>query len=229
MHIEKYNLVFKQMGTKSILINWPQELNDSILDDIIRFVPAILNTIGDKLTNHTPAYASLLLQYPRDIDFDKEKNLLLTIYKNMQSTQKPNLNHWHIPVCYDSEFAMDIETYTTKGISHKEVINLHTSSQYRVYMIGFLPGFIYLGGLHPALHMPRKKSPSLNIPKGSIAIGGQQTGIYPIDSPGGWHVIGRTPLGLFDIQKENPCLVKQGDYLTFYMIDRFSLDVLSIY
>ena len=92
---------------------------------------------------------------------------------------------------------------------------MHTAPLYRVFFIGFLPGFMYLGGLDKRLHFPRKATPSLDVKKGAVAIGGEQTGIYPMDSPGGWHVIGHSPLNFFNINEQNPCYFNSGDYIKF--------------
>ena len=121
-----------------------------------------------------------------------------------------------IPVCYEEEFGIDLSKvvdYT--GLSAREVISLHTSPSYTVFAIGFLPGFPYLGGLPPELAVPRRSKPRLLVPKGAVGIGGTQTGIYPIESPGGWNLIGRTPLDLYDPNRPHPFLLQAGDQLTF--------------
>ena len=121
-----------------------------------------------------------------------------------------------IPVCYEEEFGKDLSKvadYT--GLATQEVISLHTSPSYTVFAIGFLPGFPYLGGLPPELSVPRRSKPRLLVPKGAVGIGGTQTGIYPIESPGGWNLIGRTPLDLYDPNRANPFLLQAGDLLTF--------------
>lgn len=217
--MNKFDIQISQMGDRSILIEWPQKIDEGILEDIISFKDLVLDYAGDKLANHTPAYASLLLQYGQKVDFDIAREELLALYQSSESSIKTGIKKWHIPVCYHPSLAVDLESFSKKNISHNELVELHIGGEYRVYMIGFLPGFLYLGGLPERLHLPRKKTPNLKTPKGSIAIGGQQTGIYPIESPGGWHVIGRTPLSLFDINSDNPTPIEQGDYIKFYKID----------
>jgi len=123
-----------------------------------------------------------------------------------------------IPVCYEDEFAIDLNFIAQqKNISSQEVIHLHISRQYRVYMLGFLPGFAYMGEVEEEIAMPRKPQPQ-QILAGSVGITGRQTGIYPLNSPGGWQIIGRTPLKIFDKGKVEPCLLKAGDYVEFYSI-----------
>jgi len=135
----------------------------------------------------------------------------------IRSNKKRN---WKIPICYNSELALDID-YVSEllKIDKKEFIKKHKECGYVVDMIGFLPGFLYLGGLDNSLSLPRKKVPRKIIPKGSIGIAEKQTGIYNIESPGGWNIIGRTPYELFDKNSEPPIKIRQGDTITFYEVD----------
>ncbi len=124
-----------------------------------------------------------------------------------------------IPVCYDAEFAPDLSDVARHcGISHNEVVERHAAGEYRVRCIGFTPGFPYLSGLPEVLAMPRRASPRTKIPAGSVAIGGLQTGIYPTVSPGGWNVIGRTPLRLLDAEREPYEILRAGDRVRFRAI-----------
>jgi inhibitor of KinA len=126
-----------------------------------------------------------------------------------------------VPVCYETEFALDLgEVARHAGIHWKEVVDLHCSAEYRVHCVGFTPGFPFLGGLPRKLATPRRDVPRKEIPAGSVGIGGTQTGIYPIKSPGGWNVIGRTPLRLFDPRKNPPALFRAGDRVRFRAITR---------
>ena len=127
-----------------------------------------------------------------------------------------------IPVCYeDQEFAPDLEKVALHAkLSKEEVIKLHSSSDYLIYMMGFLPGFPYLGGMNPRLETPRLETPRTKIPAGSVAIGGAQTGLYPVESPGGWNIIGRTPLRLFDVKRKPFFLYEAGDKIRFLPITR---------
>jgi inhibitor of KinA len=103
-------------------------------------------------------------------------------------------------------------------MSIEEIIQLHLSKNYRVYMIGFLPGFPYMGSVNERIATPRKNTPGTKIPAGSVGIAGEQTGIYPLDSPGGWNIIGRTPINLFDTASDQPCLLQPGDMVQFHLI-----------
>ena len=130
-------------------------------------------------------------------------------------------NTIEVPVCYENEFALDLDDVAQRaGISAQEVVDLHSNAEYRVHCVGFTPGFPYLGGLPAKLATPRKEVPRKEIPAGSVAIGGSQTGIYPTKSPGGWHVIGRTPLRLFDVANNPPARFSAGDRVRFRPITR---------
>jgi KipI family sensor histidine kinase inhibitor len=133
-----------------------------------------------------------------------------------------------VPVCYESEFALDLADVAQRtALSQDEVVRRHSSASYRVSCVGFTPGFPYLSGLPAELATPRRASPRTEIPAGAVAIGGTQTGIYPRKSPGGWNVIGRTPLRLFDVQREPPALFHAGDQVRFRQISREEFDRLS--
>src|SRR5258705_2334128 len=129
-----------------------------------------------------------------------------------------------IPVCYEREYAPDLdEIAKTKGISADDVVRIHMAKQYRVYMIGFLPGLSYMGEVDEEIAVPRKSQPK-PVAAGSIGIAGKQTGIYPAASPGGWQIIGRTPLKLFDATKEEPTLLKAGDTVQFFSISKHEFE-----
>ncbi|MBB6450126.1 inhibitor of KinA [Geomicrobium halophilum] len=124
-----------------------------------------------------------------------------------------------IPVCYDEDFGPDLSHVAVEnGLTKDEVIQIHTSGEYLVYMIGFAPGFPFLGGMEDDIATPRKREPRTKIPAGSVGIAGSQTGIYPIETPGGWQLIGQTPVRMFDSHREEPSLLKAGDHVRFKAI-----------
>ncbi|MCK6617058.1 MAG: 5-oxoprolinase subunit PxpB [Cyclobacteriaceae bacterium] len=126
-----------------------------------------------------------------------------------------------IPACYEPEFGFDLKSLSkAKKIFIDQLIELHTAQTYRVYMLGFLPGFAYMGIVNDKIATPRLTTPRKHVPAGSVGIAGNQTGIYPLDSPGGWHIIGRTPVKLFDAHAENPALFQPGDEVKFYPITK---------
>lgn len=149
-------------------------------------------------------------------------------YENLEITPK-NLSDkiWEVPVCYEGGYGKDLENLArSKGLQSKKLIELHSSVSYRIHFFGFLPGFMYLNGLPEILHTPRKAVPERAVPAGSVAIGGTQTGIYPKESPGGWHIIGRTPLVLFDAEKFPPVWASPGDSLKFFPVSATEMKVL---
>ena len=135
-----------------------------------------------------------------------------------------------IPVCYDTSLGIDLkEISKQKKLSIEDIIRIHASTIYDVYMLGFLPGFAYMGTVDEKIITPRKEKPRLHVAAGSIGIAGAQTGIYPIDSPGGWQLIGKTPLQIFNKEKINPCLLKAGDKVQFVAIDKNEFEKLNEY
>jgi inhibitor of KinA len=133
-----------------------------------------------------------------------------------------------IPVCYGGELGPDLaEMAAFAHMDEAEVVRTHATSTYRVFMVGFVPGFAYLGIVDERIAMPRRASPRLRVPAGSVAVGGVQTGVYPMETPGGWQVIGRTPLKPYDPQRADPFLMKAGDAVQFYPIERGEFDAWS--
>lgn len=161
-----------------------------------------------------PAYTTLTVFFQGEAHFMKDA--LTEIWKQLDQVLLPEPRIHQIPVCYVPEFALDMQEvcfYT--GLTAAEVIEIHSSSTYTVQMLGFMPGFPYLSGLDARLIVPRKNVPRLKVSAGSVGLAGQQTGIYPLDLPGGWQIIGRTSVQLFDLQKTHPVLLTAGDVLRF--------------
>jgi len=171
-----------------------------------------------------PAYCSILIIYePDQIELeDLKKAALKHTLQACDSTVSAPGRTVEIPVCYGGDFGPDIETVAhTNGLSVKEVINIHTATSYPIYMLGFAPGFPYLGGLDQRLHTPRLETPRARVEAGSVGIANAQTGIYPLPSPGGWRLIGRTPLRLFAPEMDDPVpYYRPGDRLEFVSISR---------
>ena len=203
-------------GDSIIIINNLNNLKSSTLSDYLEKLE--LNEIEDIISLKSSVG---ILFNPHKIsssDFIKKtKNLLSN--KNFNNNKK--IKTWEIPICYDKDFAIDLNEISTKcKIDVDRVIKKHNNKTYEVDIVGFLPGFLYLGKLDDSLHLPRKNNPRTHIPEGSIGIAGNQTGIYNIESPGGWNIIGRTPLRLFDKLKNPPIKIKQGDKIIFKEITK---------
>lgn len=174
----------------------------------------------DGVTELVPAFCSLMVYYnPLIISFD---TLSAKLYGKLRDIEEINLNIRKIipiPVCYGGDFGPDLKTVAAHAkLTEDEVIAIHTGHDYLIDMLGFLPGFAYLGGLDKRLHTPRLSVPRTCIEPGSVGIGGAQTGIYPLASPGGWQIIGRTPIRPYDPHREQPILYAAGEYLRFVPI-----------
>lgn len=168
-----------------------------------------------------PAYTSLTIYYnPDEITYIELEKKLGQLQKLMSEAAPPVSRKITIPVCYEKEFALDMKDIAAyHNLSVQGIIRLHTEPLYYVYMMGFMPGFPYLGGLSEKLVTPRLENPRKKVARGAVGIADQQTGIYPLDSPGGWRIIGKTPVHLYDAGKENKILIRSGDMLQFEPID----------
>lgn len=172
------------------------------------------------VTETLPTFCSLMVCYnPMELGYDELCCALEAQLQDIAPDSDESKRVIEIPVCYGGAFGPDIETVAQHaGLSVSEVVSLHTGHDYLIDMLGFLPGFAYLGGLDKRLHTPRLATPRTVIEAGSVGIGGAQTGIYPLASPGGWQLIGRTPLRPYDPTREEPILYQAGDYLRFVPI-----------
>ena len=177
-----FDLTYKRYGACSILVEWPQNIDRETLIDVLSLKRKIMDTKVKSIVNVVSAYNSLLITYEYiDFNFEKAIKTLKSLHHQKNNVRKTEFyNKWRIPVCYDLLFGIDLEEISkVKNQSIDEIILLHSQTNYTVYFIGFLPGFLYLGGLDKSLHVPRKETPRLKIEKGAVAIGGEQTGVYP--------------------------------------------------
>jgi KipI family sensor histidine kinase inhibitor len=178
-----------------------------------------------ELVDIVPAFNSLSLYFSTksalEAEIDTIKKVAYQVARtdfiqNDTAPKKTDTTSFEIPVCYELPYAPDIPFVMEQiGLSHQEIIEYHHHKKYTVYMNGFVPGFSYMGTLDPLLQLPRKQVPTPNVPPGSVAIAANQTGIYPVEVPGGWHVIGKTPLKMFDKKRSPACLLSPGDTVTF--------------
>ena len=216
-----YNLNYHRFNSKSILISWPNLINDDVLFDVLSFKKSIQLT-NKALVDVINAYNSLLVVYDKSIDniYDEIESLKL-VYSYKKNDIIESKIVWKIPVCYNDYFGTDLENISKKtNIDKDEIIELHYKNTYRVCFLGFLPGFLYLSNLNKRLYFPRKVQPDLNIIKGSVGIGGNQTGVYPSNSPGGWNIIGNSPVNFIDKDKLHKIsFASPGDSIKFYPID----------
>lgn len=218
----KYKLKYTRFNEHSILIEWPSIIDENTLNDVLNFKNLLLNNYVKVKVDVINTYNSILINYELTIeDIYSEFLYLKTLYFNSeeQSSVKPKI--WEVPVCYDEEFGMDLNSFSTENsMSKSEIIQHHCQPIYTIYFIGFLPGFLYLGGLKESLYLNRKSIPNLDVKKGAVGIGGNQTGIYPQNSPGGWHIIGNSPINFFKKDNDNPCFAKAGDKIKFLPVSK---------
>lgn len=209
--------LFLAAGDRALVV----ELGETISPEINRRVNDLASAMDNQtitgITDLIPTYRSLLVQYnPTEVSCSVLQNTIREIEGSLSGQSHKKTKVVSIPTLYEGKYAPDL-TFVAENseLTIRDVINIHTGTSYLVYMIGFTPGFPYLGGLSEKLTTPRLSTPRIETPAGSVGIGDNQTGIYPVASPGGWRIIGRTPLNLFDPQNVPPSLLSPGDHVQF--------------
>lgn len=209
---------FQPLGDSALLINFEQRIDPAINRKVVQLYKSIISAQIPGVTYCSPAYCSITLGY--NFAHTNYESLCQKIEALEPETVATNKTKpIEIPVCYESAYAPDMEEMQLQtGLTASEIITKHTTATYQVYMIGFLPGFAYMGTLPEQLKCKRKATPRLRVPARSVGLAGLQTGIYPGEAPGGWQIIGRTPWEIFDPQVKLPCRFQPGDQVTFYSI-----------
>jgi len=212
--------LFLLMGDRGLLLEFGDEISAEVNEKVRKMALAIRGETLEGIIEVIPTYRSLLVLYnPLIIPLEDLKRRLKHLEEGLKEISFPDPTLTRIPVLYDETFGPDLRKVAEYlHITPEEVIRLHCSKPYFIYMIGFMPGFPYMGELPDALIAPRLKTPRLSVPAGSVAIAQKQTGIYPVESPGGWQILGRTPVKLFNPEKEPPALLRMGDLVQFYPI-----------
>ncbi len=210
-------LRFLPVGDTALSVEFGSTIEPDINDRVMAFDRAVTAAGLPGIVETVPSYRALLVEYePRQLSFDALVAHLLAMDVKAMSELSPAPRRWIVPVAYGQGFGEDLpEVAKRRNLSAEAVIAAHVSSVYRVYMIGFAPGFAYLGRLPSELELPRRETPRLGVAEGSVMIGGLQTAIAPMAIPTGWHVLGRTPLHCLDMQKPNPFLFQPGDRVRF--------------
>jgi KipI family sensor histidine kinase inhibitor len=207
-------------GDRALVVEFGDRVDQVVSERVLRLDAIIRSNPPVGIVETVPTFRSLTIYY----------DPLLTSRAELQHAIKPLLDLgdnsgtgaklWHVPVCYEGEFAPDLaEVARLTGLTPGDVVALHSGTRFHVYMLGFLPGFPYMGDLPPQLALPRRADPRLRVPAGSISIATSLTAIYPYESPGGWHLIGATPIPMFDPERPNPALFAPGDAVSFQPID----------
>ncbi len=211
-----------RMGERGILIEFEPEISSETLEKVLLHKKILQKKLFKEKIEVNNTYNSLLISYTLTIeDAYNEVLKVKELISQYKIPKKLKSQIFYIPVCYEQEFGLDLNLLSKeKNIGVDEIIRLHTQPVYQLYFIGFLPGFLYLGGLDKKLHFSRKETPRKAVKKGAVGIGENQTGIYPKSSPGGWQIIGNSPVELFDKNKEIPCPFSAGDHIKFYQVSK---------
>lgn len=210
------------MGDQAILIEFKPEIDEVALPKILGYKEILKKKLIEVEVEITSTYSSLLIFYLSPIeDIYGALRRVKVLLREANIEKKKKASVFYIPVCYEDEFAPDIGLISeVKNITKKEIIQLHTAPLYTVFFTGFLPGFLYLGGLDENLYFSRRNEPRLKVQKGAVGIGEKQTGIYPQESPGGWQIIGNSPVPLFEQNRNPPCQISAGSKVKFYNVSR---------
>lgn len=204
-------------GDSALIVEFGQEINPRINGKVRAFVALLKEQYIEGVTDILPTFRSVMISYdPRFILFNDIKEQVQKLVKTTEIRKMEKKKIIEIPVCYGGVYGPDM-AYVMEhtNLTQEEVITLHTNPEYLIYMLGFLPGFAYLGGLDQRLVTPRLATPRMKIDAGCVGIGGEQTGIYPLDSPGGWQIIGKTPIKPYDPNREEPFLYEAGHFIRF--------------
>jgi len=213
---------FRVSGDRALLVEYGEEIDLAVNERVCAMAELLLMHPFPGLENVLPAYRSLCIVYdPLLTGISTLKNHVLKMQQKLSRVSTPPPETIEIPVAYGGELGPDMDFVSDfSGLSVGDVIHLHSCNPYHIHAIGFAPGFCYLGELDPRLRTPRLETPRTLVPAGSVGIAESQTGVYPLASPGGWRLIGRTPLKLFDPARTPPFLYKTGDKIRFTPVSR---------
>ena len=214
--------VFRMMGDRAFLVELGDQINPSINERVRELFLKLDRRPLKGVVELVPSYRSLMVVYdPLKTEKHRLREAILELYQATDPSLVPEPRTLHVPVVYGGEYGPDLEWVADlHNMSPEQVIRLHTGTTYRVYMIGFTPGYPYLGELPAALATPRRETPRTAVPQGSVAIAQRQTGIYPVQSPGGWHILGWTPINLFDANRWPPTPLEMGDLVRFFPVQK---------
>ena len=208
------------LGDRALLVTLGSSIDEATHHRVRALAARIEQARIPGMIELVPAFASVALHYdPAHASFDDIATAVTPLLVLLDAERLPLVRVLEIPVCYGGTYGPDLEDVAReRGLSSDDVVRMHAAPEYLVHMIGFAPGFPYLGGLDERIATPRRATPRARVPASSVGIGGSQTGVYPIETPGGWHLIGRTPIRLFDAQRAPAALLRAGDHVRFRAI-----------
>lgn len=220
---------FLLAGDTALTVEFGNEISEGINAKVRALNIALGNSGLSGVTETVPTYRSLMIHYdPGVLPYSRLTKRLQKLLEGLDRIELPPGQVLEIPVLYGEEMGPDLEFVARfHNISPEEVVGRHSRAEYLIYMLGFTPGFTYLGGMDETIATPRLKTPRVKIPAGSVGIAGGQTGVYPVDSPGGWQLIGRTPVRMYDPGRQVPILPQAGQYIKFYPISRGEYDTIA--
>jgi KipI family sensor histidine kinase inhibitor len=212
-------LEIQTLGENTVILLLSYDSTSTSVMAVRQVFEKVRNAGISGIVSMRPGLDCLLVEFDDPMVPDRLEQELRHFTPSAQDVESSDIVR--IPVCYDPEFGTDLSSVSQQtGMPVESIVNLHTSTVYKVWMIGFMPGFPYLGKLPDELHLPRKASPDPKLPAGSVAIAEEFVGVYPFDSPGGWHVLGRTPLQLADYNRSDPWLFHYGMSVQFYPVTK---------
>jgi len=211
---------FLSVGDRALVVEFGDMIDRGLSREVLRLDRVLRAAPPAGVVETVPTFRSLMVHYDPLSTSRADLEHVINGLLDRDEGADTDARLWHIPVCYEDEFAPDLsEVARLTGLKPGNVVALHSGTRYHVYMLGFLPGFPYLGDLPAALALPRRADPRVRVPAGSIAIATSLTAIYPYASPGGWHLIGATPIRFFEIARTPPALLAPGDAVLFEPID----------
>ena len=211
---------FLSAGDRALVVEFGDRVDPALSAEVLRLDASLRSTGLAGVVETVPTFRSLMVHYDPLVTSRAELEQAIAALLDRRSGLCRDATLWRVPVCYEGEFAPDLaEVARLTELTPREVVGLHSAVRYHVYMLGFLPGFPYLGDLPPQLALPRRADPRVRVPAGSVSIATTLTAIYPYESPGGWHLIGATPIRLFDPERPRPALLAPGDIVRFEPID----------
>lgn len=223
------DFTIRPAGDSALLVQFPSRIDPALSSRVVMLARAVEERAGAVLRDVVVGYCTVTVYFdPVSVDSGWVESMVADAARETSTASEEPGPTLDVPVCYGGDFGPDLaDVARSAECTEDEVIALHSGTTYRVYVVGFVPGFPYMAAVDPRLALPRRATPRTRVPAGSVAIAAGQTGIYPAETPGGWHLIGRTPVKPYDPSRPNPFLFKPGDRVRFQPIPRSAFDSFS--